>query len=611
MRYWSDPETRRRWVSWILLATLGGLCVALAAIQYRSLREVNEAEGFRRREALEASLRNAANQFDNVLSRALRSVVREAAVPDPAEWEQAYSRGYLRWRESGSFPGIFAGVYRLMPGGPDPETARLRRLGPDGSFADASWPAGWEPIRERLAERKLAGNLFGPIVPGRSAVIEIPRFLPGAPGERREPAEWLLFEIDTAYAAKTLLPEIVRTQLTERGVRDFDVQVRSSDGAEPLFLSGSPIGAASKADASVRLFEVRWNEFSGDTRRPQGFGPEFRPGGEGKSGPRPDFASRRGGGAPPPRPSEEPRRGGPRGGRWELLARHQSGSLEAAVSRAHFRNAALTGSILLLILGGSLAFMQFNRNAQRLAELQVEFISGISHELRTPLSVITSAAFNLKRGVVKDAEQTKKYGEMIHAESERLAAIVEQVLRFARTRSGSVLATREPMAPGHVVEEAIGACSKTLTESGCTVETAIEPELPPVEGDSVALRQAIQNLIGNAAKYGWEGGWIGIFALAVTDPKGREWVEIRVADRGPGIPAAEIERIFTPFFRGKRAVDDQVHGTGLGLNLARKIVEAHGGSISARSQAGRETEFVVRIPAIPVEKRDEFANIAG
>src|SRR5205823_11721439 len=106
-------------------------------------------------------------------------------------------------------------------------------------------------------------------------------------------------------------------------------------------------------------------------------------------------------------------------------------------------------------------------------------------------------------------------------------------------------------------------------------------------------------LFGNAVKYGMDGSnWIGISASAVVDGKDPA-VEVRVADRGPGIPFDEQDHIFDPFFRGRRAVQDQVHGTGLGLNLVKKIVEAHGGTIRVKSEPMRGTEFVMRIPAAP------------
>ena len=88
-------------------------------------------------------------------------------------------------------------------------------------------------------------------------------------------------------------------------------------------------------------------------------------------------------------------------------------------------------------------------------------------------------------------------------------------------------------------------------------------------------------------------------------------IEIRVADRGPGIPADEQRHIFDPFFRGKRAIQDQVHGTGLGLTLVKEIVTAHRGTIQVRSQPGKGTEFVVRIPVAPQAYQDELANTSG
>jgi signal transduction histidine kinase len=585
----ADPELRRKWVSWSLLATLAVLCLALAVLQYRSLREVSEAESFRRRQALESALTAAANQFDGVLTRGARAVVRDGFQAPPEEREMLHAGGYLRWKQTGAYPNLFSRICRVLPDG------TLRQLDGTGTFQAAEWPAEWAEIRATLDERIATGRMFGPIAGNTGTVIEIPRFggRGGPPGERedepRGPEEWMLLEVDLAVAKKELLPQVLNSQLSARGVQDYEIEIRSAVGETgTVFRTGTPIGDSRSADAAVRMFNVRYDDIRGSRRGP--------PGEEA----RPRMEEKRGGGG----------RMRASGGRWEMLARHKSGSLDAAVGRAHARNAALTGAILALILGGSFALVRFNRNAQRLAELQVQFISGVSHELRTPLSVIASAAFNLERGVVKDPAQMKTYGGMIRSEAERLTAIVEQVLRFARTRSGSALSSREPVQPGEVVEEAVQAAARAVQESGCVVEKAIEPELPPIAGDPLALKQAVQNLIANAAKYGWEGGWIGIYALRVTDAKNREFVEIRVADRGPGIPHNEIGQIFAPFFRGRRAVDDQVHGTGLGLDLAKKIVEAHEGTITARSEAGRLTEFVIRIPAIPVEQRDEFANIA-
>lgn len=122
-----------------------------------------------------------------------------------------------------------------------------------------------------------------------------------------------------------------------------------------------------------------------------------------------------------------------------------------------------------------------------------------------------------------------------------------------------------------------------------------------VLADRESLQHALQNLFDNAIKYGAPANnWMGISA-ATSKNGGPPAVEIRVADRGPGIPPDEREYIFDPFFRGQRPQRDQIHGTGLGLNLVKKIVEAHGGTIAVHNREGQGAEFIIRIPTIAEE----------
>jgi signal transduction histidine kinase len=252
--------------------------------------------------------------------------------------------------------------------------------------------------------------------------------------------------------------------------------------------------------------------------------------------------------------------------------------------------------------------VRFTRRAQQLAHLQMNFVAGVSHELRTPLTVIRTAAFNLRGRMSHNAEQVERYGALIQSESERLEALVEQVLQFASMNAGHVIRAREPVALEHIIEDSLRTSRVAIEGSHLQVERRIEGGLPLVLADETALRHAMQNLIDNAVKYGIEGSnWIGLFASLVKDGDGSA-VEIRVADRGPGIPADEQDQVFEPFFRGRRAIQDQVHGTGLGLNLVKQIIEAHGGSIHVKSHPMEGTEFIVRIPAAPPELQDEFAN---
>jgi signal transduction histidine kinase len=123
------------------------------------------------------------------------------------------------------------------------------------------------------------------------------------------------------------------------------------------------------------------------------------------------------------------------------------------------------------------------------------------------------------------------------------------------------------------------------------------------------LTHAVKNLITNAAKYGSTGDWIGISAAMRNN--GRSLVEIRIADRGEGVEPDELQQIFEPFYRGKKAVAEQIHGTGLGLSLVKRIVEAHEGTITVENASPRGTAFVIRLPTAPAQLTHEFENSTG
>ena len=217
-------------------------------------------------------------------------------------------------------------------------------------------------------------------------------------------------------------------------------------------------------------------------------------------------------------------------GRWLISARRQAGSLEALVSRTRWRNLAVATAILLLMLAAAASMLRFTQRAQRLAHLEMDFVAGVSHELRTPLSVIRTAAHNLASGLIAGPQQIKRYGALIQAEAERLTAIVEQVLRFAESKAGRVLKAREPVPVGPLIDSTVSSTLPLLDHSRCVVEKNVEEGLPPLLADPVALQHAVQNLLTNAAKYGSEGGWIGMSASRTEDdPEGT--IVIRVADR--------------------------------------------------------------------------------
>jgi signal transduction histidine kinase len=170
--------------------------------------------------------------------------------------------------------------------------------------------------------------------------------------------------------------------------------------------------------------------------------------------------------------------------------------------------------------------------------------------------------------------------------------MVEQILGFAGIQSGHARYEFEPVDVTALIDKAVSACETEIRTAGCEVEISVAPDLPPVLADSVGLTHCLRNLLENAAVHGQSGKWIGVRAAAVNGS-----VEIRVEDRGAGIDTADLPHLFDPFYRGRRAVEDQCRGFGLGLTLVKLIVEAHAGQIHAEGSPGKGTSFVLRLPA--------------
>jgi signal transduction histidine kinase len=148
------------------------------------------------------------------------------------------------------------------------------------------------------------------------------------------------------------------------------------------------------------------------------------------------------------------------------------------------------------------------------------------------------------------------------------------------------------LVPGHVlITEALAAIGHEADAAGVTIERHIPDALPSVRGDAMALRSALQNLVGNAVKYAGEARWVKIGASTNSNR-----LRITVEDHGLGIDGNERKHIFEPFYRGREAVSRQIQGSGLGLHLVRRIVDAHGGSVSVQSELGKGSTFVMELP---------------
>jgi len=235
----------------------------------------------------------------------------------------------------------------------------------------------------------------------------------------------------------------------------------------------------------------------------------------------------------------------------------------------------------------------------QMAKMQMAFAASVSHELRTPLAVLCSAVDNIADGVVSGKEQLAKYGAVIRNQSRQINGLVNQVILFVSTQDGKGRYVLQPLAVSDVIEAAVTGTAELIRKAGFVLEQNVEPRLPKVMGDASALSQCLQNLITNALKYGDRGRWISVRAGAerLKDHRTQE-IRISVQDHGTGIDRAELHHIFEPFYRSPAAVAGQIHGTGLGLPIAKSLAEAMGGRLSVSSEVGVGSTFTLHLPVV-------------
>ncbi len=602
---------RQTALAWTFVSVLVLSSLALAALEFRAILRVSHAEGERVRRELRVGLERVNRDLTDPIDRVVRALAlpeppRDQTAPAAPEREAEYLRRYAAWREAGPAEWPFARVARAIRVG---EALELREFDPgSATFRPIVWPAEWSELRRQLEARAQGERdvQAKPIEPS-PGLIEFPYFGREAESDPVRELEWLVLELNLDLV-RASLPELLKRHLGDSSGVPYQVEVTLRD-APAVVIYRSPAAApepiAGKADGTVGLLDLSPFLARRGGRPP---GRERPPEEAGRPGPPPgDRADDR----PAPRRAGEENRA-----RWLLAARHQAGSIDALILQARTRNIALTTALVLLMLATIGALVWFTRRAQQLAAMQMEFVASISHELRTPLTVIRTAAHNLVTGVVRhgNTAQAERYGLIIQNQTSKLAEMVEQVLRFANSEAGRSVGRMEPFPVEGLLSGAAEAAAGAIAGAECRLELTVSPgaELAWVRGDYVSLEHALVNLLNNAAKYGSSGKWIG-FSADLVGQAGNEMIEIKVSDRGPGVSAAEAKQIFEPFFRGRLALEDQIHGTGLGLSLVKRIVEAHGGTISLHSpppQADTGAEFVVRLPVV-TEGVDEFAHSAG
>ena len=556
--------------------------ILFAALQYRWSVEVSEATGVRLADTLQLSMINWHLDFLRNFSEVcltLRVDPNHEAIGDLTQ----YGTRIAEWKAVARYPDLVSDVYVIPADG----SARLhaRRLSSSSrEFEPVDWPAHFLPLAHVLDEPLSTAVPVQPPSSFMGAAVRGWRFEPEPPVLlHRAGTAWILVGLNADVIRNKILPDLAHRYF--QGTDGLDYLVAVVAGRSPrdvLYTSDSGFGREEVSDADGTL-----NVFG-------------RPLGAAQPSPLNVFHKTSENRAPAvlaTLPWFPLLRATSAEHDWHLIVRHRRGgplgSFVADMQRRHL--AVSFGALLLLVVSMGMLVAASNR-AQRLAQLQLDFVTAVSHELRTPLTVISSAADNIAQGIVQSQDQVKQYGSVIGNHVRQLAALVEQVLLFAATNHGQQRLTLRRLEVSHIIDATLSSTEGLIRAAQFTVERDVARDLPPVTGDLLAVSQLLQNLITNALKYGSEQRWLRVRATAVEQGLlGRE-VQISVSDRGIGISDSELPRIFEPFYRSPSVTAAQIHGTGLGLALARRMAEAMKGQLTVASEPGRGSTFTLHLP---------------
>lgn len=258
--------------------------------------------------------------------------------------------------------------------------------------------------------------------------------------------------------------------------------------------------------------------------------------------------------------------------------------------RQHAFAYAMALLVLLTIVGSVLVYRTVTQEA-RLSALRSDFVSAVSHEFRSPLSAILALSERLETARITDPRKLAEYHEIIGGEARRLSALVTRLLEFAQIERGRKRYAFDRVELIGVARDAIQACRYAVRHD--RVRLCGEEVAPLwVRADRTALQQCIHNLIENAAKYSPADSPITVTCGSIN---GTRTVEVR--DRGIGVSAADRERIFEKFYRGREASTLDAQGVGIGLALVMHVMTSHGGSVTVESQPGEGSVFRLSLPS--------------
>ena len=255
---------------------------------------------------------------------------------------------------------------------------------------------------------------------------------------------------------------------------------------------------------------------------------------------------------------------------------------------------------------------QRTRDAERSAKLESqlankiksEFISNMSHELRTPLNSVLGFSKLLSEHESRrlSDDDIVEYASLVQDAATHLLTVINNILDISKLHSGSFILDPSEIHVADAIDDSVTNFSRPINESGLNVVCNIADDLPVIQGDEQKLRQVFTNLIGNAVKFTPPGGSITIDAI--LDPRGD--IVVTVRDTGVGMSDEEIRVALAPFGQVDASRSRWREGSGLGLPIAKALVELHRGKINISSQKGQGTEVLVRLPTTPIDELSPY-----
>ncbi len=252
---------------------------------------------------------------------------------------------------------------------------------------------------------------------------------------------------------------------------------------------------------------------------------------------------------------------------------------------------------------------------KQLEEMKSNFVATISHELRSPLAPLLGYLQFFLSGVPGPLSEKQQHGLEVMLEStRRLQGLIEDLLTFLDLERGEMGLHRQPVFLGQLLAEQAEAVAKAAQAKGLRLQVRVPEDLPPVVGDPRVLGRAVGLILENGVKFTPAGGQVTLSAVLAPGewaappqpgagsggmrPAARDAVRVCVADTGIGIPADQLTRIFDSFYQVDGSATRQFGGTGIGLTLAKRIVEAHGSTISVESRVGQGSRFAFALPSV-------------